>query len=536
MQLCPISGRFIFLDPRSSQFELTSEMDPLWRKFECINLEINHRQGEDKAYANMLNRVRIGEETPDDIEQLKSKVRKKGHHDITKEKDALYIFGTNKNVNKMNDNRLDKVSGEEHTIHAITIHKTIKIFNPPVGGAGEVMKTPFQKELKLKIHAKVMLTYNVDTRARGELVGIIKEATGNISKLIVKFDRDSVGREKRNNNQDLLQKYPGGTPIEKVNFPFSISKSKKTVISTAAVIQFPLKLAFACTAHKVQGSTIPKPNKVIINTKDTFAAAMIYVMLSRVCSMTQILILNEFNEGKMYPSQRALQELRRFFALSLNNNPSNWEKEDKEAIKICSLNCRSLKKHHQDILSDDLMLKSNIICLNETWLEDHDTLDNFGIPQYQLITNNRGKGKGIAAYLKSEIFQHTVNITEDNMQLSKFTSSTLDIISIYRSQKGNFNDLNSHINTIQSKDKPLLLIGDFNFCYRDQKSNPSKKYFAKQDFIQLIDEPTHIEGHLLDQAYVRDKKKMLNWTVDVQSKYYSDHKALAIVVKKSKEN
>ena len=179
------------------------------------------------------------------------------------------------------------------------------------------------------------------------------------------------------------------------------------------------------------------------------------------------------------------------------------------------------------------MLKSHIICLNETWLENHDILDDFQIPQYQLITNSRGKGKGIAAYLKSKIFQHTVNITEDNMQLSKFTSSILDIITIYRSQKGNFHDLNAHINTIQTKNKPLLLIGDFNFCYRDEKSNPSKKYLSTQDFIQLIDEPTHIEGHLLDQAYIRDKEKKLNWTVDVQSKYFSDHKALAIMVKMS---
>merc|ERR1711942_344274 len=33
MQLRPVSGRFIFLDPRNSQFSLTSEMDPLWLKF-----------------------------------------------------------------------------------------------------------------------------------------------------------------------------------------------------------------------------------------------------------------------------------------------------------------------------------------------------------------------------------------------------------------------------------------------------------------------------------------------------------------------
>ena len=48
-----------------------------------------------------------------------------------------------------------------------------------------------------------MLTYNVDTSdgltngARGELVGIVKDKKGNISKLVVKFEKESIGRERR---------------------------------------------------------------------------------------------------------------------------------------------------------------------------------------------------------------------------------------------------------------------------------------------------------------------------------------------------
>ena len=44
----------------------------------------------------------------------------------------------------------------------------------------------------------------------------------------------------------------------------------------------------ACTAHKVQGSTVPKPQKLTINTNDAFGPAMIYVMLSRVSALSQI--------------------------------------------------------------------------------------------------------------------------------------------------------------------------------------------------------------------------------------------------------
>ena len=58
----------------------------------------------------------------------------------------------------MNKRGLKSLMGEEHTIEAITIHKTMINFNPPEGKASEVLKTPFRKELKLKILSKVMLT------------------------------------------------------------------------------------------------------------------------------------------------------------------------------------------------------------------------------------------------------------------------------------------------------------------------------------------------------------------------------------------
>ena len=104
---------------------------------------------------------------------------------------------------------------------------------------------------------------------------------------------------------------------------------------------------------------------------------------------------------------------------------------------------------------------------------------------------------------------------------------------LYRSQSGNLNELAEHLNELYVNEKPLLVIGDFNYCYKENSCNPAKKYFQANSFIQMIKEPTHIEGNLLDQAHARDDNRVHTYSSELHSKYYSDHRALAIMVKKS---
>ena len=234
----------------------------------------------------------------------------------------------------------------------------------------------------------------------------------------------------------------------------------------------------------------------------------------------------------MYPNMKALEELARLNKISLNNNPTCWETEDRGSLKISSLNCRSLKKHHKDIISDKQLLKSDIIGLQEIWIEDDNEIEDMEIEGYELQMNSNGRGKGVATYFKKHLFKPDMNIKEANMQLSKFTSTILDVIVLYRSQPANFKQLNENIALMTNNDKPLLVIGDFNFCFLHKSSNSTKSYFKEEHFTQLIREPTHIDGHLLDQAYLRDINGELRCTVESHSKYYTDHMGLAIIVKK----
>ena len=178
------------------------------------------------------------------------------------------------------------------------------------------------------------------------------------------------------------------------------------------------------------------------------------------------------------------------------------------------------------------MLKSDIICLQETWLEDNAISEDISIPNYDLHLNSQGKGKGIAIYFKNDILKHEQDINDENMQLSKFNSTTIDIVVLYRSQNGNQKDLIKNLESMKTRDKPQLIIGDFNFCFQESSLNSTLKYLKDNDFSQLIEEATHIEGNLLDQAHVRDVRRTYKYKVEVQSKCYSDLKGLAIVVMK----
>ena len=66
-QLPPVQGKFIFDEPACDKYRSGDAWDPLSEKFSVINLVTNHRQGSDKDYADLLNRMRIGECTDDDI-------------------------------------------------------------------------------------------------------------------------------------------------------------------------------------------------------------------------------------------------------------------------------------------------------------------------------------------------------------------------------------------------------------------------------------------------------------------------------------
>ena len=124
LQLRPVLGAFPFEKPKNPEFHATFELHDRWKMFKVLNLNINHRQGNDKQYAETLNRIRVGKLTEEDIAILKTRERPVNHPDLKNV--SLYIIPTRKSCAKYNKKYLEKLTGTEIVLQAIHYHSTQK--------------------------------------------------------------------------------------------------------------------------------------------------------------------------------------------------------------------------------------------------------------------------------------------------------------------------------------------------------------------------------------------------------------------------
>jgi len=385
LQLRPVQARYIFDEPICESYALSHLADPLWKRFNVIMLINNHRQGEDKEYADILNRIRVGEVTDKDIERLNERVRHTNDPDIPKH--ALIVTCKNEDVNHINALKLNEIEKPEYCIEAKVRSQTQKIIQAKTDTSGAIRNTPLQKIFKVKEKARVMLTFNIDTcdgltnGTFGEVVGVEVGKFGEVVKVIVKFDDKNCGKECRKRNAYLERKFGSrATPIERIEFQYSLSKKATSASSTATAFQFPLRLAFAATAHKVQGATVTKPSALVVDLRSVREAAQAYVMLSRVQALSQLYIIETVPEHRIYSSPQALEELRRLSSIAMDN----------ESISrgIISCNIRSLTKHYEDIKNYPDIRNADILCLQETWLDSAKDY-SFNIEGMQVKLNSK---------------------------------------------------------------------------------------------------------------------------------------------------
>ena len=515
LQLKPTAARYIFDEPANQQFQISHAIESLWQKFEVVNLTHNHRQGKDKEFASLLNRIRVGNATDEDFELLETRIMKQNDQGIPK--DALYLSAVNADVNKINEEKLEALESTLLTIQATVKHRTVKKHKPSITNAGTIKNTPLQYLLKLKIGSRIMLTHNLDTSdgltngALGELVGYDISEEGKVQTLYVHFFDEKIGKQKRKLYPSLSDRFLGKrpTPISKFEFEYSESKKAYSTSASAVAYQFPIKLAWAITAHKIQGQTISKPNKLIVDLSKVFEAAQAYVMLSRVQDIEQLIIIDSVPREKIYPSSQALDELARMNKKAMNRKTFILETH----LVINSLNVRSLRKHLVDIASEPQLMKSDLMLLQQTSLHRNEDAEKFSIEGFKCHLNSNGNGKGLAIYYK-DIFHHGIDICTENYQMTMFQATKFDVVCVYRSQ---FQSKTTDIGFLKDLQRLLknsyqaYILGDFNS--EAFEKNSIMHEIEKLGFSQLLHQPTHILGGLIDHCYVAknvEKLKVLN--------------------------
>ena len=256
LQLRPVRGSYPWEEPKHEKYRRVHQIEPIWKMFLPVILRTNHRQGSDRIFSEILNRIRIGEQNDNDLDILSSRVFKREDRSIPE--DSVHIFATNAEVNQWNQVFLERLDGSEFSVETTVTHPVLKNFRVDVDPSGFIHNTSLLKTFNFKINSKVMLTTNLCTvdgltnGAFGQIVGVRKNLKERITEIHVCFSNSNVGKETAKEHPDLERVYGRPTiPIRKFEAVFGIGKrDTQATRSTASAFGYPLKLASCVTSHK----------------------------------------------------------------------------------------------------------------------------------------------------------------------------------------------------------------------------------------------------------------------------------------------
>ncbi|KAJ8017842.1 ATP-dependent DNA helicase PIF1 [Holothuria leucospilota] len=348
------------------------------------------RQKDDQAFAQLLNRLREGNQTCHDLATLAAR-------QFTSDKvpnEATHLFQTNDQVNAHNNKMFDLLRTNKVQIPAIDVvtgdvSKTVKqtlldhIPENPTKTMG------LTSNLSLAVGQRVDLCLNVAVDdglingASGVVKSIHNSQTNQIHTVWIQFDDSSVGKAVRQstrhlNTSDLPTTW---TPITRVARQFRSGRSKNAEILRK---QFPLRPASAKTVHRCQGDTL---NQVVVDMSGQRSQCHVhYVALSRVTSLSGLYILN-LNQDKINVDQNVLEEmkiLRTKRAMKMCMPPI---KTTENTTTFLHQNVRSLRKHISDIKSDGNIFSADVLVFTECHLTSTACTQDLHLDGYNLFLN-----------------------------------------------------------------------------------------------------------------------------------------------------
>lgn len=243
----------------------------VFKEFSVIPIELKkiYRQS-DSRFISLLDRVRAGSPTMDDIKLLNSRIKQ----DVkTDRNDFVMTLATHRDmVDAINDHHLNMLASPVIT------------YMGEISGDFPETALPSPMELQLKVGAQVVFVKNdKDHRWVNGTIGKVYSASA-----------DNLEIELESGERHILEPERWSN----IRYDYDEDTKKITEIELGYYIQYPLRLAWALTIHKSQGLTF---NNVIIDMgRGAFSGGQTYVALSRCRSLEGMTLRSTVNQRDMF--------------------------------------------------------------------------------------------------------------------------------------------------------------------------------------------------------------------------------------------
>lgn len=270
-----------------------------FREFSLVPIELRkiYRQ-KDSNFISMLDRIRVGAATANDLAVLNTRVNER--YDCDKSKMVMQLATRRDMVDAVNDEQLDLLPAQEI------------IYEGYVKGEFPENSLPTLRELVLKTGAQVVFIKNdPEKRWVNGTVGKIYLAT-----------QDQIEVELENGERHEVE------PEIWSNIVYQYDEKTNRVIEKelGSFTQYPLKLAWALTVHKSQGLTF---NNVVVDLgRGAFSSGQTYVALSRCTSLEGLVLKSYLSERDIFVNPSIVQFSKEFNNPRLIDNALQWAKAD----------------------------------------------------------------------------------------------------------------------------------------------------------------------------------------------------------------
>ena len=495
-QLRPVGDTWIFSTSSDGYATLAPN---LWQQhFKMFELTEIMRQKDDIVFAELLNRVREGNQTQEDIDLLRTRSIKSTDAKYIELKNELHLFPCNAAVDNHNASLFNDLVAEKAEINC---------FDTVLGEDMEEVKQRILKQIKgkktndtgnLSQILKVALGLQYDTTHNVSIEDGICNGTPCVLKRIhymepgiipsclwVQFPDRTIGRKTRKEYMHYYKRYPEispeWTPIWSVRRTFMFRR--KAIVRQ----QFPLKASSAKTIHKAQGQT---KSCVIVDMATGSRPHHHYVAFSRVTSLKGLHLLNGLS-GNIQVDNRVVDEMNRLRTegtVDLSYEPAL---DDICQLSVVFQNAQSLRLHFPLIRSDSTFTCADVVCLAETRLSFHDSVSEYAIEGFQPIIRNdqttvhpERPPHGLAMYVKQSM---KINLVE-KISTQEFECLVVQLkrpsvhnwttlIVVYKSPNCAFEKFKEHIFSMArfQVTEDLVIVGDFNY---DVSHNQNGRFLA----------------------------------------------------------